>query len=468
MFSTIICLLPLIVPAWKEKPLPNDFLNKDTMGYESSSELIQYQNKALKFSDPQLRMEIIRQLALLENDEAQALMYRHLKVEKEASVRLALINYLANLAFNEKRLEDVELLVNDKTAEGIAAARLYCKFPKADLTLVLNLLDKVNAVDRISLLKALRLSGRLPLSAWMKLYSDKSSSLSRFQILQGLAAKTPTTASLELLLKVLKNSNVREKLAIALSISASEKTTDHLLQMANDSHLSIRSIAARKMADFHKPRFLAKLLKLAVQDDSEVRKMAYYSLRNYAGGADALLKGLDDGELFNQEMAFESLMELSHKTSLVAKAAKCISHKSINRRRWAGRLLGQQNKREFTAKIKQQLLREKNHLAQKEQLFALGEFKGELSAAQVDSLNKGHESVKAELMLYLGKIKNQKFYSYVEKAAVDKESHVVRRAAFTAIGKIASSRFNKQILMVMDDFDEYSGADRALACRAAG
>jgi len=475
MFNLVtnFCLLPLILPTWKEKPLPKDFLSYEAAGFKSPSAKVQFQKNALKNNDPTFRIQVLQQLAQINNDESQALIYSHLKKEKNSSVRLALLNALCNCKASEGHMKEVESLITSELAEGIAAARLYCGFPKADLKRVVKLMDVLREADQLILLQALNDSARLPLGIWMNLYKKRKEPRARFLILQALTSKAGNPQSLKLLADVLKSPKLLERSAVALNLKPSTKTAELIKVLATDKHSSIRSLAAQNMGLLVNSDFHPILLKLAKDKDSEVRKKAYSSLRKYPTKAtlNTLVDGFADVELLNQKVACESVQVISTATSVAQTLASYIQDKNIGKRRWSAKVLGFLNKKEFAGKIKQQLLREKNHDAQKEQLFALGEFKELLNDKQIKKLFIGHKRVKAELMHYLGKTNRQEFFHYIHDAAFNEKGSSVCHAAFEAIGRNGSTWFNKTILAVMNDLDSEdtrSSYDRVCACWAAG
>lgn len=465
-------LLPSILPTWQEQPLPKGYLTYDLEGYKSEQDATFKQNQALEVGDPIFRLSVLWKLSTLKNEDASTAMYNYLSKESDPLMKTATLRYLYKSQVLENKKGYVEKLVNGQTDEGIAAARLYCRFKDADLKKVIKILSNVALKDQITLTKALADTKRLTSEQWIAIYGNAKAYSFRQAPLTRLAEIADSKA-VDFLTKVMKSGNNAEKAIIAKHLVVNEKTKALVEVALNAKHATVRAAGTRAVLKFPKPTFLNKLIKLSQDSDTDVRKAAIESLAEYADAksTQALFLNLKDKELLNQKVAVDSLLKISKKFDISAIIEKGISQNAVGTRRWSAHLLGKLNKTKNAKAIAQQLSKEPNFDARTEQVYALGQFKHELPAKSIDKLSKDHERVRASLMHYLGKIDKEVYFKYMHEAAMKDTVKTVRWAALESAGNNGSPWFNKTLVDIMNDLDKENMRDfqdRACACWAAG
>ena len=70
-FLAFVAVMPVILPVWKEGPIPKDFLSYDVQGYKSTVEQIEFQRNAFKAGDPTFRMSSLRLLGLVDDSKEE-------------------------------------------------------------------------------------------------------------------------------------------------------------------------------------------------------------------------------------------------------------------------------------------------------------------------------------------------------------------------------------------------------------
>lgn len=472
-FIFYVATLPIILPVWEKEPMPPQFLKYDNIGYKADSEKIKLQKDALKVSDPIFKMEVLRRLSLLESEEAALVMYDFLKTEKDPALREATLDYLYNSPALADKMTLVEGLINNQTAEGIAAARLYCKFPEAKGPKVMKLLKGTSASHKVALVQALKENNKLNPDQWLKALNDDQSQSFQAVALAALASGPQNTKSLAQIKKLLNTGSIIQRNAISGSLVANDKTSPLLIPLSKDKHATVRRSAARCMGQLVDSKFEDTLISLTKDKDAEVRKEASASLKNYpsAKAIDALVIVLKDPQLLTQKKAVESLLHISKKTEIMSLVAPSLSSGDFSSRRWAAHIAGKLVEKKHAALIEKQLRKEKNFDARTEQVYALGQFKHKLDKALITKLSKDHERVRAALMLYLAKIDVEAFFPFMHEAAMNDPIGPVRWAALEGAGINGSPWFNNTLEKIMKDLDEENmrdAQDRACACWAAG
>ena len=472
-FIHFIAALPVILPVWKEGPLPKQFLKYDNIGYKAESERIQVQKDALKIKDPIFRMQTLRRLSLLESTESAEVMYEYLKVETEPTLRAAALSYLYYSPSIPGRISLVEGLINNQTEEGIAAARLYCKFKAAKAGKVMKLLKGTSESNKVALVQALRENNKLSTDQWLKVLNEDKTNSYQAEVLGAIASSKANSKSIALIKKTLNNGSIIQQTAVASGLRASKETSELFFPMSKAKHATVRRSAARAMGEVVESRFEDTLIQLSRDKDAEVRKQAAISLRGYSSDKSikALINNLNDSQLLNQKKAVESLMHISKNRSIMDLIAPSLSHKDFSPRRWAAHIAGNLIEKKHAATIEKQLRKESHHDARTEQVYALGQFRHKMDKAYITKLSKDHERVRAALMLYLAKIDVKEFFPFMHEAAMNDPVGPVRWAALEGAGINGSPWFNKTLLDIMTDLDAENmrdAQDRTCACWAAG
>ncbi|MCM8530961.1 MAG: HEAT repeat domain-containing protein, partial [Lentisphaeraceae bacterium] len=471
-FVTFMALLPSILPTWQEKPLPKGHLIYDLEGYKSEQEATLKQNQALEVGDPIFRLSVLWKLSTLKNEDASTVMYNYLSKENDPLMKTATLRYLYESQVLENKMAYVEKLVNGQTDEGIAAARLYCRFKEADLQKVIKILSNVALKDQITLTKALAATERLSSEQWISIYGNSKAYSFRQAPLTRLS-KIADAKAVGFLTTVMKTGNNAEKAVISKNLIVNDKTKSLIDMALNSKHATVRAAGARALKTFPQPAFLTKLVQLSQDSDTDVRKAAIESLSKYTNekSTKALFLSLKDNELLNQKLAVDSLLKISKNFDISTIIEKGIAQNAIGTRRWSAHLLGKLVKSKNAKAIAQQLKKESDFDARTEQVYALGQFKHELSSKSIDKLSKDHERVRAALMHYLGKIDKEVYFKYIHEAAMKDSVNTVRWAALEAAGNNGSPWFNKTLIDIMNDLDKENMRDyqdRACACWAAG
>lgn len=472
-FFLYIAALPVILPVWEKGPMPPEFLKYDNIGYKAESEKTQLQLEALKVKDPLFKMEVLRRLSLLETEESAKVMYDFLKTETEPTLRAATLSYLYYSPSIPENLTLVEGLMNNQTDEGIAAAKLYCRFKDANANKIIKLLKGTSTSNKVSLVQTLRENNKLSTKQWVKVFNEDKSQSFQAAVLSAISSLPADDSSQPLIKSSLQSGNTVQKTAAASSLLASESNAELFPAMSKDKHATVRRAAARCMGTVVKQSFEDLLILLTKDKDAEVRKEASASLKNYSSEktVKALISVLGDPQLLTQKTALESLMFLSKKIEIMPLLESSLSSANFSSRRWAAHIAGQLNKKEHAGLIEKQLRTEKNFDARTEQLYALGQFKHKLDKAMITKLSKDHERVRASLMIYLAKINIEEFFPFMHDAAMNDPAGPVRWAALEGAGINGSPWFNKTLLDIMLDLDENDmrdAQDRACACWAAG
>ena len=472
-FFLYIAALPVILPVWEKGPMPPEFLKYDNIGYKAESEKTQLQLEALKVKDPLFKMEVLRRLSLLETEESAKVMYDFLKTETEPTLRAATLSYLYYSPSIPENLTLVEGLMNNQTDEGIAAAKLYCRFKDANANKIIKLLKGTSTSNKVSLVQTLRENNKLSTKQWVKVFNEDKSQSFQAAVLSAISSLPADDSSQPLIKSSLQSGNTVQKTAAASSLLASESNAELFPAMSKDKHATVRRAAARCMGTVVKQSFEDLLILLTKDKDAEVRKEASASLKNYSSEktVKALISVLGDPQLLTQKTALESLMFLSKKIEIMPLLESSLSSANFSSRRWAAHIAGQLNKKEHAGLIEKQLRTEKNFDARTEQLYALGQFKHKLDKAMITKLSKDHERVRASLMIYLAKINVEEFFPFMHDAAMNDPAGPVRWAALEGAGINGSPWFNKTLLDIMLDLDENDmrdAQDRACACWAAG
>lgn len=276
-----IAALPIILPVWEKGPMPKEYLKYDNIGFKAESAKTKLQIEGLKFKDPIFKMEVLRRLSLLETEEAAQIMYDFLKSETEPTLRAATLSYLYFSPTMSKNLSLVEGLINNQTDEGIAAAKLYCKFKDAKVNKVTKLLKGTSTRNKVTLVNALKENNKLNPNQWLKVLNEDKSQSFQAAVLAAIASKPSSDNSFALVKKLLESDNALQKTAIASSLLASEKNSTLYITMSQDKHATVRRAAAKGMGSVVKTSFEDKLIALSKDKDAEVRKEASKSLRNY-------------------------------------------------------------------------------------------------------------------------------------------------------------------------------------------
>ena len=476
MFSSFflyVAALPIILPVWEKGPMPPEYLKYDNIGYKSETEKTKLQSEGLKIKDPVFKMEVLRRLSLLESAEAAEVMYGFLKSETEPTLRAATLSYLYFCPPIAKHVNLVEGLINNQTEEGIAAAKLYCRFKEAKINKVTKLLKGSSTSHKVALVQALKESKKINPTQWLKILKEDKSQSFQAAVLSAIASSQVNNETFSLIKKTLESGSLVQKTALASSLTASEKTAALFPSMSKDKHATVRRAAAKGMGAIVKPSHEDLLIALSKDKDAEVRKEASSSLRNYPSDktVKALIIVLKDPQLLTQKKAVESLMLISKNKEIMPLVAPSLSSGNFSSRRWAAHIAGNLVKKEHAALIEKQLRKEKNFDAKTEQVYALGQFKHKLDKAFITKLSKDHERVRAALMLYLAKIDVEEFFPFMHEAAMNDPIGPVRWAALEGAGINGSPWFNKTLLDIMLDLDEENmrdAQDRACACWAAG
>ncbi|MCH2205324.1 MAG: HEAT repeat domain-containing protein [Lentisphaerales bacterium] len=471
-FVTFMTLLPAILPTWQEKPMPKNYLTYDLEGYKSEIALTNKQKEALTVEDPVFRLNVLWKLSLLENEDAAKVMLDFIATENDPLMKTAALRYLYNCTLPKDAKSTVEKLINGQTSEGIAAARLYCRFENADLAKVSKLLSNSSLKDKISLVKALAETKRITAKEWRQICKESTEYSFRVVPLHEIA-RNPDDASIDFLKKILKVGSQSEKAVIALNLKVNDKTMQLLAMCLSEKHATVRSAAAAAALQIKGNKFHTKLINLSRDSDSEVRKSAVRSLQAYPNksSVEALYKALGDKELLVQKVAVESLKVISKKFDIAPFISKGIQNGNVGLRRWTAHLLGFLIKKENANAIASQLKKEKDFDARTEQVYALGQFKYKLSAQEIKKLSTDHERVRAALMHYLGKINDKKYFQLMHDTAMKDTAGFVRWASLEAMGRNGDPWFNKTLLAIMKDLDKENMRDyqdRAVACWAAG
>jgi HEAT repeat protein len=477
MFSpilTFMATLPIILPVWKEGPMPKNFLKYDSEYYKTTADSLAYQQKAFKVGDPTFKLNVLRLVSTLNDESASKSLYSFLKLAKDSVVKTAILDYLYGLPVIEENLNKIAPLMNNQVAEGIAAARLYIRFKDADLNKVYALLKGTSLKNKTTLVRALAESQKVPVAVWIKTYEDTTDLSFRKTVLMTLASSQQNKASIDFIKKILFSGKQVERAFVAMGLKGTEETSGFYKQMAAAEHASVRQSAARVMGLVIKPEFEGALIKLTVDKDPEVRKTAVSSLKGYHTDASVqgLIEALKDIELLIQKTSVESLMFISAKKDISNLVAKVLAGRASGSRRWSAHILGNLNTKMFADKIDVMLRKEKNADARSEQVYALGQFKHKIGKAMVDSLSKDQSKrVRAKLMIYLAKINDEALFSYIHDAAINDTVGEVRWAALKGCGINGSPWFNKTLVQIMFDLDVNNmrdAQDRACACWAAG
>ena len=471
-FITLMTLLPAILPTWEEAPMPKGFLNYDLEGYKSETAATNKQIEALEVKDPIFRLRVLWKLSLLGNEDAGKVILGFLANENDPLMRTAALRYLYNCELPDSEMPAIERLINGQTDEGLAAARLYCRFPKADLSKVVKLLPNSNLKNKISLVKALDETDRLKASEWQRIYKNSKEHSFRVIPLKQIAAK-PGKESIDFMKEILKSGSNTERATIALNLKVSDQTSQLLDMCLIEKHATVRSAAAGAVALSGDKKFHSKLISLSTDSDSEVRKAAIRSLSVYPNKetVEALLNSLGDQELLVQKAAVKSLKEISKKFDIAAIMGKGVTFTNSGVRRWTSHLLGMLVEKSYAQKIYAQLKKEENFDARAEQVYALGQFKQKMTQAEIKKLSEDHERVRASLMHYLGKINDKKYYDLMHNTAIEDTVDFVRWAALEAMGNNGDPWFNETLLAIMNDLnrdDMRDYQDRAVACWSAG
>ena len=472
-FILYFATLPIILPVWEKGPMPQDFLKYDNRGYKAETEKVDLQQEGLKVKDPVFKIQVLRRLSLLENEDAAKVMYNYLKVETEPVLREATLTYLYNCPPIPEQMKVVEGLINNQTSEGISAARLYCRFKGCDPAKVTSLLEGSTKANKVLLVQAIRGNKLLKPDSLLPLLKVDSSHTYQGEVLAAIAEQPLSGKAFDLIKNTLNNGSLIQKTAVASALHFDETSSTLLNQMSKDKHATVRIGSARGMGAMVSEKFEDTLIVLSQDKDAEVRKAACDSLRNYSSDKSikALIKVLDDPQLLTQKKAVESLMHISKGKDIMPLVAPSLSAGTFSPRRWAAHIAGNLVKKEHAATIDQQLRKEKNFDARTEQVYALGQFKHKLDKDLITKLTKDHERVRAALMLYLAKIDVEEFFPLMHEAAMNDPVGPVRWAALEGAGINGSPWFNKTLLDIMLDLDEENmrdAQDRACACWAAG
>ena len=472
-FFLYVAALPIILPVWEKGPMPPQFLKYDNVGFKADAEKTKLQIEALKVKDPLFKMAVLRRLSLLETEESAQVMYDFLKSEAEPTLRAATLSYLYFSPAIPEHLSLVEGLMNNQTEEGIAAAKLYCRFNEAKVNKITKLLKGTSTSNKVSLVQALKENNKLSPKQWLKVLNEDKSQSFQAAVLSAIASISVTDASFSLIKKNMETGSAVQKTALATSLKATEKTATLFPAMAKDKHSSVRRAAAKGMGSIVKSSFEDILIVLSKDKDAEVRKEASASLKHYPSDKSlkALVTVLKDSQLLTQKKAVESLMFISKNREIMPLLASSLSSANSSSRRWAAHIAGNLIKKEHASLIETQLRKEKNFDTKTEQVYALGQFKHKLDKAIITKLSKDHERVRASLMLYLAKINVEEFFPFMHEAAMKDPIGPVRWAALEGAGINGSPWFNKTLLDIMLDLDEENmrdAQDRACACWAAG
>jgi HEAT repeat protein len=264
-----------------------------------------------------------------------------------------------------------------------------------------------------------------------------------------------------------------ERAFAASSLIYSEETSVFFKTMSSDKHATVRKAAANGMGTVKKPEFEQMLIRLTQDRDTEVRKAAAASLKQYPSdwSVAALIKLFNDVELLNEKEAAKSLMHISSSMNIIPAVSKAING-TVGYRRWSAHILGNLKAKQFADQIEVQLRKEKDQHARAEQVYALGQFVHPLAENLVNSLSKDPSPlVRAQLVLYIAKVNNQKFFPLIHNAAMKDSVGEVRWAALEGCGINGSPWFNKTLIAIMMDLDVNNmrdAQDRACACWAAG
>ena len=472
-FFVYVAALPIILPVWEKGPMPPQYLKYDNIGFKADTEKTKLQLEALKVKDPLFKMAVLRRLSLLETEESAQVMYDFLKSETEPTLRAATLSYLYFSPAVPEHLSLVEGLMNNQTEEGIAAAKLYCRFTEAKVNKVTKLLKGTSTSNKVSLVQALKENNKLSPKQWLKILNEDKSQSFQAAVLAVIASIPVTDETFTLIKKNMESGSAVQKTALATSLKASEKTSVLFPTMSKDKHASVRRAAAKGMGSIVKSSFEDILILLTKDKDAEVRKEASASLRHYPSDKSlkALILVLKDSQLLTQKKAVESLMFISKNREVMPLLVSSLSSANSSSRRWAAHIAGNLIKKEHASIIEKQLRIEKNLDTKTEQVYALGQFKHKLDKAFITKLSKDHERVRASLMLYLAKINVEEFFPFMHDAAMKDPIGPVRWAALEGAGINGSPWFNKTLIEIMLDLDAENmrdAQDRACACWAAG
>ena len=110
---TFMTTLPIILPVWKEKPLPPQFLTYESENFRSTAEEIAFQKGAFKIGDPALVLQTLRILGSVKEVDSAKVIYTFLKSEKDPILRAAGLNYLYDLPVIEENMKYALIMEDD-------------------------------------------------------------------------------------------------------------------------------------------------------------------------------------------------------------------------------------------------------------------------------------------------------------------------------------------------------------------
>jgi HEAT repeat protein len=370
-------------------------------------------------------------------------------------------------------MQTIQSLISGQTDEGVAAARLYCRFSKANLNKVIKLLKNIPLKDKISLAQALADTQKIKPQQWLNIYKENKVLSFTKIALKELSVNAESSAVIAFLKKIINGENKAEKAVVARSLKVSKGTYSLISLLLKDSHPTVRAFAGELAGQAKDIHFQKSLIQLTQDKDSNARKSAIKSLRYFptVESTKALYKALSDVELLCQKVATASLLEISKKFNITAVVAAGLSHGKVGTRRWSAHLLGQLNEKSYGDSILKQLQKESDFDARTEQVYALGQFRHALPEKMIQKLFVDHERVRRAFMHYLGKINNKAHFKLLDKAAMEDTVGFVRWAALEAMGNNGDPWFNKTLLAIMKDLnknDMRDYQDRSCACWAAG